>query len=130
MLNKTGFELPESVTDILDEYDISICSVTANENDSDEICTELEYYSPLGEDFLMTVWHGRDAIDFADKLSDCANDFDTEEHAAEWYDNRHRVSGVPQSLKDLLEDAEAIKDNFINASKKIYEVLLSKKGDR
>ena len=68
---------------------------------------EFEGYSPAGEDFSFNV-RGSTTEELINATCEMARGFDVEEHAAEWYGNRDKVSGVPQSLKDLLEDAEEI----------------------
>lgn len=62
---------------------------------------ELRKCSSLGEDFGFSV----KADKFLEDLRDYYEDFDAEEHAAMWYNARNNVGGVPQSLRDLLDDA-------------------------
>lgn len=66
---------------------------------------ELEKYSPLGEDFLMYV----EVVNFPDSVREYASDFDPDEHASMWISERGIANGVPESVKDLIEDAYAIK---------------------
>ena len=45
----------------------------------------------------------------AEKVEEYAQDFDVDEHVERWIDARKRgVSGVPSTIRELLEDAEAI----------------------
>ena len=92
-------ELEQRYIDILKENDWSICSYTGDGG------VELEKYSPLGEDFLMYV----EVVNFPDSVREYANDFDPDEHASMWINARGTVNGVPESVKDLIEDAYAIK---------------------
>ena len=62
---------------------------------------ELRKCSSLGEDFGFSV----KADKFLEDLRDYYEYFDPEEHAAMWYNARHNVRGVPQSLRALLDDA-------------------------
>ena len=72
---------------------------------------ELEKYSPAGEDFIMTISFDPKAPieSFYNNLYDYYNDFDAEEHAAMWINERGK-SGVPDSIRVLLDDAESIED--------------------
>lgn len=65
----------------------------------------MEKYSPAGEDFLMCV----EVENFHESVREYANDFDPDEHAEMWISTRGTVNGVPESVKDLIEDAYAIK---------------------
>ena len=74
-------------------------------------CVEMEKYSPLGEDFSMTIYFDKeDSVNtFMDGLKEYYLDFDPEDHAARWIENRGK-NGTPDSIKDLLNDAEDIKE--------------------
>ena len=67
-----------------------------------ELCDEeiiLQQCSPLGEDFSFTV----SGKDFAREVARYADDFDAEEHAEMWIENRDK--GVPGRLIDIIQDA-------------------------
>ena len=67
---------------------------------------ELSQYSSAGEDFLFTVSESN----LIEDVKDYAESFDSEEHAAMWYDAKQRgIRGVP-SLHELVEDADAIQE--------------------
>lgn len=91
--------LSQKYIDILEENDWNICSYL------DDGTVELEKYSPLGEDFLMYV----EVVNFSDSVREYADDFDPDEHAEMWIEARGRVNNVPESTRDLIEDAYAIK---------------------
>lgn len=84
---------------------------------------ELAKYSPAGEDFFFTV----SKKNFLDDVIDYAESFDADEHAEMWVENIHTVSGVPQSIRTLIEDADAIKEmllelaNKLSRSKKLWK---------
>jgi len=61
-------------------------------------------YSPAGEDFIFSI-EGRDIVR---EVAEYAYDFDADEHASMWIDARERVSGVPQSIRTLIDDADEI----------------------
>lgn len=64
---------------------------------------ELEKYSPAGEDFIFGVGSGR----FVEEVKEYAAYFDVDEHVELWVDSRGK-RGVPSSVRELVEDAEAI----------------------
>lgn len=107
-------ELEQKYIEILKENDWSISSYT------DDGRVELKKYSPAGEDFSMCV----EVENFLESVREYANDFDPDEHAEMWINARGRVNGVPNSIRELIDDAEEIK-------KMIYElaaVLEEKSG--
>lgn len=72
----------------------------------DDGYVELYQRSGAGEDFLFTV----SANNLIEDVKDYAESFDSEEHAAMWYDAKQRgIRGVP-SLHELVEDADAIQE--------------------
>ena len=73
--------------------------------DTEDNFIELEWYSPAGEDFLLSFDVKDD--DFLSQLYDAYINFDTEQHAVENYGMR----GAP-GLRVLLDDADAIEDEL------------------
>ena len=73
---------------------------------SDGDTVELSQYSPLGEDFSFCV----SVKGIIEEIKEYATYFDAEEHAAMWYENRGSVAGVPDSLRDLIDDADEIQN--------------------
>lgn len=70
-----------------------------------------------GDVIVPLIYDGTEA-DFIRKFIDYANEFDVEEHAEMWIERRG-TNGVPESIKDLLEDSEWIKSTLL----KVAEVL-------
>lgn len=93
-------ELEQKYIDILEENNWSVSSYT---NDGRVV---LEKYSPAGEDFSIIV----EVENFTESVREYANDFDADEHATMWIEARGRVKGVPNSIRELIEDAEAIQE--------------------
>lgn len=93
-------ELEQKYINILEENDWSVSSYT------DDGRVELQKYSPAGEDFSIIV----EMEDFPDAVREYAIDFNANEHAAMWIEARDKVSGVPDSIRELIEDAEAIQE--------------------
>ena len=72
----------------------------------DDGYVELSQCSEAGEDFFFTV----SANNLIEDVKDYTESFDSEEHAAMWYDaGQSGVRGVP-SLHELVEDADAIQE--------------------
>lgn len=91
-------ELEQKYIDILEQNDWSISSYT------DDGRVDLETYSPLGENFLMCV----EVENFPESVREYANDFDADEHAEMWIEARGIVFGVPESIRELIDDTEEI----------------------
>ena len=91
----------------------------------DDNCTyaELEKYSPLGEDFSMTVHFSEHNPEgsFLEDLRNSYIGFDPDEHAEMWIENRGE-NGTPNSIRDLINDA-------LDIEKMIYELIQYLEGD-
>lgn len=106
-------KLPEHIEDAIEEQGWSI-------RYTDDGYVQLETHSPLGEDLVETI----EIWNFAGNLRDRARCFDADDHAVMWADARYKVSGVPDSLRDLFQDAEDIQrmlDELVEAVEKAEE---------
>ena len=74
--------------------------------------------TPLGEDFGFDVEY-KNADELVKAISDYYEDFDPEEHAMMWWNARNSVSGVPQSIRELLDDADAIRKMLAKLTKTV-----------
>ncbi len=81
----------------------------------------LEQYSPAGEDFFFYAEKNR----FAESISEYAESFDPDEHATMWVENMRTVRGVPQSIRTLIDDADAIKEMLTELSEQINKTIRS-----
>ena len=81
---------------------------------------ELEKYSPAGEDFGMIIdFDIEDTIEsFMQDLKEYSEDFDVDEHVEMWLPSRGK-GGCPESISELVEDAEAIRDMIVE----LWELL-------
>lgn len=66
---------------------------------------EMNQGTPEGEDWWETIWFDGTDESFAEKVKDRANNFDIDEEVEIWIQGRGK-NGVPDSIKDLVEDAE------------------------
>lgn len=83
--------------------------------DSDSESMELYKFSPAGEDFGIYIT-GENANELIKELDDYYETFDPEDHAVCWYGVGR---GEPSSLRELLDDAEAIKEMMYSLLQKL-----------
>lgn len=80
---------------------------------TDDGRVELQWYSPAGEDFSICV----NVDNFAESVSEYAENFDIDEHVEMWIDARRSgVSGVP-SASELVKDSREIKKELRRLAK-------------
>lgn len=84
---------------------------------------ELEKYSPAGEDFIITV--GEEG--FVDNVKAYAASFDQDEHIELWIEGRGK-NGVPSSVRELVEDAQAIDNMLRELACALFEAELETVG--
>lgn len=65
-------------------------------------------FSPMGQDFHMSIDTEDDAYCFADNLREYCNGYDVSYETYLWLDDSgHGANGAPYDMKDLYEDMEA-----------------------
>lgn len=112
-------KLSKKIIEILEDNNIIII---CTEKQDTRYYTEMEFFSDAGEDFVFDIWHDRTKKSFIDAFREYAIDFDPDEHAEMWVNARNTVSGVPQSIRTLIDDADSI-DSFLNdVSEQLYKV--------
>ena len=72
--------------------------------DLNDTGVELQQASPAGEDFVFYT----DTADFPKGVIEYARDFDPDEHVELWVEHRGE-GGCPSTVRELVDDAEAIK---------------------
>jgi len=101
--------LGNEIVDILEHNDMTVTSVYQRlmERGGDGSYNfELEFFSPEGEDIVFDISaFGKE--DFVTEFRKYAEDFDPDEHAALWIENRGQ-RGCPDSITALIADARAI----------------------
>lgn len=97
------------------EQHIAVCEALdwRVHDDPEEDYVELEKYSPAGEDFIFGVQKGN----FVKNVR---------EHVELWIEGRGK-NGVPATARELVEDAEAIRD-MLNELAVALTVASEKKG--
>lgn len=102
-------ELSKRIEELLEKHDFSVCGeISERYREKGRYDIDLETYSPEGEDVIVSLIYDGTEEDFIREFISYANDFDAEEHAEMWIECRGK-NGVPNSIKNLLEDAEWIK---------------------
>ncbi len=109
-------KLSKRIEEILEEFDLALCGeISERYNEKGEYDVDMEMFSPEGEDVIVSLIYDGTETDFIRKFIDYANEFDVEEHAEMWIERRG-TNGVPESIKDLLEDAEWIKGTLLKVA--------------
>ena len=112
-------ELSKRIIEVLEAHDINLCGkISERTYNNDGYDVELETYSPEGEDVIISLIYDGTEEDFIRQFERYADDFDAEEHA-EIYINMRGKNGVPDSIKDLLEDAEWQKEMLLKVAKEL-----------
>lgn len=78
---------------------------------------ELEKYSPGGEDFIFDI----DGKDIAQEVAEYTRDFDVDEHVELWVGGRGK-RGVPDTVRELVDDADAIKKMLVELAEALESV--------
>ena len=105
-------ELHKKIVDALEEHGFRVSDI--DEQDG-EFFVDCEFFSPAGEDFCMTVFFDGTNADFVYQFSEYCNDYDADEHAAELIACRGR-NGIPNSVREIIDDAEAIDEKLADMS--------------
>lgn len=109
-------KLSKRIEEVLEKFDFSLCGgIPERYNEKGKYDVDLETYSPEGEDVVISLIYDGTEEGFIAAFVDYANWFDAEEHAEMWIEERGK-NGVPESIKDLLEDAEWQKNTFLEVA--------------
>lgn len=115
-------ELSKKIEEVLEKFDFSLCrEITERYGEKGKYDIELETYSPEGEDVIVSLIYDGSEEGFIAAFVDYANWFDAEEHAEMWIESRGK-NGVPESIKDLLKDAEWQKNTFLEVAEALNSI--------
>lgn len=115
-------ELSERVMKILERNDISLCGeISERHSEFNTYDIDLETFSPEGEDVIISLIYNGTEEDFINQFRSYAEDFDAEEHAEMWIGMRGN-NGVPNSIVDLLEDAEWQKEMLLKVARELDQI--------
>lgn len=109
-------ELSNRIEEVLEKFDFYLCGeISERYDEKGRYDIELETYSPEGEDVIVSLIYDGTEEGFIAAFFEYANDFDAEEHTEMWINGRGK-NGVPESIKDLLVDAEWQKSMFLQVA--------------
>lgn len=111
-------QLTKKLLDLLDENNFAVCST---DKQNGEFVSEVETFSPLGEDLIITIWHNNTNRSFIDAFWRYAFDYDADEHAEFWIEHREE-NGVPKSCRALIDDADAIGEMLLAMAEKLMKI--------
>lgn len=112
-------ELSKKIEKVLEKHDFCICGeIIERYGRKGEYDVDLETYSPEGENVIVSLIYDGTEENFIAAFAEYANWFDAENHAEEWICLRGK-NGVPESIKDLLEDAEWIKTTLLKVAEEL-----------
>lgn len=114
-------KLSERIIKVLERNEINLCGkITKRTYSNDGYDIELETYSPEGEDVIIALIYDGTEEDFVREFERYARDFDAEKHAETYIDMRGK-NGVPESIKDLLADAEWQKEMLLSVARQLND---------
>lgn len=93
--------LNDKVIEIVESYGFFVGEVEKQGND---FYVEINQNTPLGEDWWEVIWFDGTSEGFIEAVRERYNNFDVDEEAEVYIDNRGK-NGVPDSIRDLLDDA-------------------------
>jgi hypothetical protein len=102
--------LSTKIIEILEKNDMHIYD--RNDEQNGEFTRDIEFYSPEGEDVIECIWYDGTSEGFVEAFRSNAENFDADEHAEMWVEFRG-TRGVPESIRDLLDDADWIKNTLL-----------------
>lgn len=103
------FELTEREQEILEKEGWRLNEINETKGNC-YVEVEIENWSPAGEDLPETIFI-EEGETFAHAVRKWANSFDIDDHVELWAECRG-TRGVPSSIRELLDDAEAIQEMF------------------
>ena len=109
--------LSQKIIDILENNDIRIHD---RDYHNGEFYREIEFFSDAGEDVIEVIWYDGTPDGFINAFAKNADNFDADEHAETWINYRGE-NGVPGSIRELLDDADGIKNKLIEVAAMLKE---------
>lgn len=84
----------------------------------------LESWSPAGEDICFDI----EGKDIPAEVAEYAEDFDPDEHAEMWVEHRGK-GGCPSTIRELVDDADAIKEMLKTLADALATVPMGEEDD-
>ena len=95
-------ELNENIIRVLEDNGFTVGKPEYSDHHK-EYCIEINQYTDLGEDWWLTLWYDGTDEDFIQKFETVVEYFDPDEEAEIYIDMRGK-NGVPDSIRDILDD--------------------------
>ena len=95
-------ELNENIVRVLEDNGFTVGKPEYSDHHK-EYCIEINQYTDLGEDWWLTLWYDGTDEDFIQKFETVVEYFDPDEEAEIYIDMRGK-NGVPDSIRDILDD--------------------------
>ena len=95
-------ELNENIIRVLEDNGFTVGEPEYS-NHHKEYCVEINQSTDLGEDWWLTLWYDGSDEDFIQKFETLVEYFDPDEEAEIYIDMRGK-NGVPDSIRDILDD--------------------------
>lgn len=95
-------KLNDKIIEVLENNEFWVHEVEKQDNG---YYVEISQYTPLGEDWWVTIWFDGTNEGFVESVREIYENFDVDEEAEIWVEMRGK-HGVPTSIKALVEDAE------------------------
>lgn len=103
----------------LTEKEVNVCvSLQWKVAEADNGFVELENVSPAGDDLVLYSFPDDTLYETVKKSLDS---FDVDEHVELWIGSRG-VNGVPGTVRELLDDAEAIREMLCDLERELRKV--------
>lgn len=110
----------KAICDLLEENDF--VKITDQDQRGNEWFVEMEYYSEAGENVVFDAWYDGTMEDFIKSFVEYADVFNVDSHVELWMDARG-TNGVPDTIADLLEDAQSIKRHLMHTAAQLRTLL-------
>ena len=116
----------ETVKEIIDQTSWKFLSFETLENGSMTI--EIENTSPAGEDLVETIWLTGTEEALPSDFYEFWNNFDPDEHAEMWLAQRGK-NGVPLSIRELINDADAIDEMLKRLCEEVESIVKQRSSE-
>lgn len=109
----------KDIVKILEDNDFVIGEITKQSNG---IYVDLNQSTPLGEDWWITISFDGTNNGFIQEFHNYAYNFDIDEEVEIFVQNRGK-NGIPDSIVDLVEDAQWKQKTLEETADKLYNLL-------
>ena len=109
----------KDIVKILEDNGFVVGEITKQSN---EIYVDLNQSTPLGEDWWVVIFFDGTNNDFIQEFYRYAYNFDIDDEVEPYVQNRAK-NGIPNSIVDLIEDAQWKQKTLEETADKLYNLL-------